>query len=454
MNPRRIRRGLAGALVLCLIAGIVLVTRVAGAVDRTHVVAYFANSNGIFAGDQVRVLGVPVGKIDSIEAQPQRVKITFWFDSKYKVPATAGAAILSPSLVTARSIQLTPPYTAGPVMTNDAVIPQERTVVPVEWDDLREQLQKLTQTLQPEQPGGVSTLGAYVNTLADNLRGQGPNIRDTVIKLSQTLSTLGDHSGDIFGTIKSLATLVRALRDSTDGMRQLNENLAAVTQLMADDPNEVSDAVSDLNAAVTDVRSFIADNGDTVATTSEKLSSVSTALTDSLDDIKQTLHVTPTAFANFLNIFQPAQGSLTGALVANNFANPITFLCGAIQAASRLNAEQSAKLCVQYLAPIIKNRQYNFPPLGENLVVGASARPNEITYSEDWMRPDHVPAAPPPPEAPAGGSPQTTLPAEVPPPKPDSGPALDAPALAPAAATATNPDLGLSGMMTPPGSGR
>ena len=48
--------------------------------------------------------------------------------------------------------------------------------------------------------------------------------------------------------------------------------------------------------------------------------------------------------------------------VINNFANPISFLCGAIQAASRLGAEQSAKLCVQYLAPIIKNRQYNFLP--------------------------------------------------------------------------------------------
>ncbi len=75
----------------------------------------------------------------------------------------------------------------------------------------------------------------------------------------------------------------------------------------------------------------------------------------------------------------------------NNFANPISFLCGAIQAASRLGAEQSAKLCVQYLAPIIKNRQYNFLPLGENLFVGATTRPNELTYSEDWMRPDYIP---------------------------------------------------------------
>jgi len=82
-----------------------------------------------------------------------------------------------------------------------------------------------------------------------------------------------------------------------------------------------------------------------------------------------------------------------------------------------MGAEQSAKLCVQYLAPIVKNRQYNFPPLGENLIVGATARPNEVTYSEDWMRPDYI--APPgtsPPVAqtnPADGLSGMMLPAEA-----------------------------------------
>ncbi|HKV18653.1 MAG TPA: mammalian cell entry protein, partial [Mycobacterium sp.] len=53
----------------------------------------------------------------------------------------------------------------------------------------------------------------------------------------------------------------------------------------------------------------------------------------------------------------------------------------------------SAKLCVQYLAPIIKNRQYNTFPFGVNPFVGASARPNEITYSEDRLNP-HLPPIP------------------------------------------------------------
>jgi phospholipid/cholesterol/gamma-HCH transport system substrate-binding protein len=236
------------------------------------------------------------------------------------------------------------------------------------------------------------------------------------------------------------------LQDSSDLLRQLNQNLAAVTALLADTPNEVGQAVHDLNIAAGNLHDFLVDNTDAVGTASDKAASISKAVIDSLDDIKQALHVAPTAFQNFANIFQPAQAALTGALVVNNFANPITFLCGAIQAASRLGAEQSAKLCVQYLAPIIKNRQYNFPPIGENFFVGASARPNEVTYSEDWMRPDYVPpAAPPPPDAP--------LPAEAPPQAAEAPPPADAAAVQANATVSTNPAAGLPGMMVPPGGG-
>jgi phospholipid/cholesterol/gamma-HCH transport system substrate-binding protein len=450
------RIGLAVALAATLVAGLVVVLQGSGVIDKTTITAYFENTNGIYPGDNVRILGVPVGKIKSIEPQPQRAKVTFWVDSRYKIPADAKAVIVSPTLVTARFIQLTPVYTKGPTMPDDAVIPPERTVVPMEWDDLRQQLQKLNNTLQPTQPGGVSTLGAFVDTVASNLRGQGANIRDAVMKLSQSLSILGDQSHNVFGTVKNLAILVSALHDSTDLMRQLNQNLSAVTALLANDPNEVGTAVADLKTAVTDMRGFLAENRDSLGTTFDKLAEITKALGDSSEDLKQALHADPTSLSNFINIYEPAHSSVTGAMSASNFSNPINFICGAIQAASRLNAEQSAKLCVQYLAPIVKNRQYNFlGPLGFNggpqfiptpfglpfpvFPVGAQARPNEVTFSEDWMRPDYVPpAAPPQAEAPSA-----PLAAEAP----------TGDAAVPAPAVPTDPAAGLPGMMVPPGAG-
>ena len=58
-------------------------------------------------------------------------------------------------------------------MASGAVIPEQRTAVPVEWDELRQQLEQLTHLLVPDQPGGLSTLGSVVHTTAATLRGQG-----------------------------------------------------------------------------------------------------------------------------------------------------------------------------------------------------------------------------------------------------------------------------------------
>ena len=129
MSRRNWKLGLAVVLVLTLVGGIALASRVVGDADRTKITAYFTNSTGIYVGDEVRILGVRVGEIDSIEAQPQQVKITFWVKDRFKIPADAQAVILSPSLVSARAIQLVPAYDGGPVMPTRSVIPLERTAV-------------------------------------------------------------------------------------------------------------------------------------------------------------------------------------------------------------------------------------------------------------------------------------------------------------------------------------
>ena len=371
---------------------------------RNVFVAYFANTNGLYTGDEVRILGVAVGTVDKIEPQPASAKVTISVDARYPVPADVRAAILSPSLVSARAIQLVPAYSGGPQLGSGQQIPQERTAVPVEWDDFRAQLEKLTGSLQPTVPGGPSPLGEFIDATADNLRGQGDTARDTVIKLSQAMSALGDHSTDIFSTVRNLQLLVSALSSSSDLLADFNNNLAEVTGVLSNTPDEIAAATAGLDTAVSDLRGFVAENRDGIGTTVERLNSITTALNDSRGDIKQILHITPTVFQNFTNIYQPAQSAISGILAPVNFANTVEFICGAIQAASRRGFEESSKLCVQYLAPIIKNRQYNYLPIGGNPFVGTAARPDEITYSEDRLKPDPLkPIEPPKPIDPGLG---------------------------------------------------
>ena len=88
----------------------------------------------------------------------------------------AMASVLNPTVVASRVLQLDPPYTQGPVLADNAVIPLERTRVPVEWDDIRQQLDKLVKQLGPEggsgKPGDKGALGNIVDSLADTMNGR------------------------------------------------------------------------------------------------------------------------------------------------------------------------------------------------------------------------------------------------------------------------------------------
>jgi phospholipid/cholesterol/gamma-HCH transport system substrate-binding protein len=434
ISRKTLQRVTAVSLILTLAFSSFLVGRkLWKEVDKNTYSAYFVNANGLFVGDEIRILGVGVGTIDKIEPQPTSSKVTFSVDKQYSIPADARAAILSPSLVTSRAVQLVPVYSGGPKLAAGASIPLSRTAVPVEWDDFRKQLEKLTESLQPTSPDGVNSLGEFINSTADNLRGEGDTAHDTIVKLSQAISALGDHADDIFSTVRNLQLLVSALYSSSDLLASLNKNLASVTTVLSNTPNEVANAVQSLDGALGDLRGFLAENRESIGVTFDRLSSVTTALNDSRADIKQILHVVPTVFQNFMNIYQPAQGAMTGIIALNNFADLPQWICSSIESASRLGLDRVSKLCLQYVEPIIKNRIYNYVPAGLNPFVGPQARPGEITYSEDRLRP----GAPPPPDA---VPPPGALPAEQ-------------PAPAPAPPSAPAPSLGLQGLMVPQGAG-
>jgi hypothetical protein len=173
MSVRTARIAIATTLVVILAVAITVVaTPWWDRVSRNTYVAYFANTNGLYTGDEVRILGVEVGIVEEIDPQPNAARVTFSVDRQYPVPANVQAAILSPSLVSARAIQLVPAYSSGPKLADGAEIPKDRTAVPVEWDDLRQQLEKLTDSLQPTTPGGVSPVGEFINSAAANLHAR------------------------------------------------------------------------------------------------------------------------------------------------------------------------------------------------------------------------------------------------------------------------------------------
>src|SRR6201996_7894404 len=183
------------AVVLALIAGIVG-WQLYKKLTYNTVVAYFPDTLALYPGDKVQIMGVKVGTIDSIEPAGDKMKVTFNYANKYKVPANATASILNPSLVASRTIQLSPPYTGGPTMEDGAVIPIERTQVPVEWDQLRDSINGILRQLGPTPEHPKGPFGEVIESAADNLAGKGKQIHDTLDSLSEALTALNEGRGD------------------------------------------------------------------------------------------------------------------------------------------------------------------------------------------------------------------------------------------------------------------
>jgi len=353
------------------------------------VIAYFPETLALYSGDRVQIMGVKVGSIDKIEPAGDKMKVTLHYDNSFKVPANATASILNPSLVASRNIQLSPPYTGGPVMEDNAVIPIDRTQVPVEYDQLRDSINRILTDLGPtkEQPKGP--FGDIIESAATGFAGKGEQLNKTLNGLSQALYTLNEGRGDFFGVIKSLALFVNALYQSDQQFVALNNDLATFTNSFTNTNREVANALADLNQLLTTTRQFITKNGEVLNHDINNLADVTNAILqpDPLNGLETALHVFPTLGANLENIVSPNTGGGVALPVINNFANPLQFVCSSIQAGSRLGYQESAEMCAQYLAPILDAIKFNFPPFGANQFTGAMTLPKQIAYSEPRLQP-------------------------------------------------------------------
>lgn len=378
----------AVALVAALTAGVVgwnLYQRL----TTNTVAAYFSNALALYPGDKVQIMGVWVGAIDKVEPAGDKMKVTFQYENKYKVPADATASILNPTLVASRTIQLSPPYTGGPEMENGAVIPIDRTQVPVEWDGLRDQLGRLVSQLgpTPDQPKGP--FGELIESFADGMAGKGQEINKTLTSLSDSITALNEGRGDFFAVLKSLAVFVNVLHRNDQQFVALNTNLAQFTNSFAHTDQELATTLQKIDELISTAGRFVKDNGSVLAKDIQSLADVTNTILqpEPRNGLETTLHVAPNMAANFLNIYEPTHGASTAVPVINQFANPMQFLCSSIQAGSRLGYQDSAELCAQYLAPILDAMKFNYLPFGVNMFSTAATLPKHVAYSEPRLQP-------------------------------------------------------------------
>ena len=217
-----------------------------GGDDTITITAYFEKAIGLFPKSDVDILGVPVGKVRSVDPQGSRVKVVMEVSDEYDIPADAFAQIVPISVIADRFVQLHPPYTGGPKLEDGAVLGTDRTQIPAELDDVFKQLKKLLEAIEPGENGEPGALGELIVALNDALGDREEDLRGTVVNTAALTGALSDAQDDLSDILINLDDLFGTLAQRAGSIGSLNKNFALVVTALAESRDDLEGTLANL----------------------------------------------------------------------------------------------------------------------------------------------------------------------------------------------------------------
>lgn len=326
------RRVIALLVAVAVVAGGVVVGLAATSSSNKTLVAYFSRITGIYAGSSARILGVPVGTVTKITVQGTRVKVDISYAAKYKLPADVDAVIVPPSIVSDRYIDLDPVYTGGPVLADHATIPQSRTEVPIELDQIFAEINQLNVALGPNGANRNGALSHLINVSALNLAGNGKQFNAAITQFANLISTLSANRGNFFATLANLEQFSATLAADDGGVRQVTGYLAAVSGQLDAERQDLGLALRNLAIALNQVATFVRDNRSELTADIGGLTQVTSALLTQKRALEEFLDEAPTALVDLALTYDPATQTLYTRNNSNEYgsaspSNPLSPFC-------------------------------------------------------------------------------------------------------------------------------
>jgi virulence factor Mce-like protein len=267
-----------------------------GGSSETTVTARFADAAGLFTGNDVGVLGVRVGEVTDITPRGDGVDVTLRIDSGVKIPADAGAVVVSRSVATDRYVELTPVYDSGPVMRSGTVLDQSRTRSPVEFDELLASLRRISDDLSGE--GDAKPVNDLLEVGAKTLDGNGKTIAKGLRDLATTLDSANSMSGDVVGGLENLDTLTAALADNDALVRDFTKQVADATEMLDEEHDSMEQTFDALAAMVREVTKFSRDHRADIRAQVEDMQSIVGTMVEERRGLERLLQTMPLMMQN------------------------------------------------------------------------------------------------------------------------------------------------------------
>jgi phospholipid/cholesterol/gamma-HCH transport system substrate-binding protein len=307
--------------------------------------AHFPRTISIYEGSEVKVLGVPVGNVDKVTPSGTDVVVEMHFDKDVDIPADAQAVIVAPSIVGDRYVQLTPVYDGGPKLADGATLEGQATAVPLELDQIYSSLDRLNVALGPNGANRNGALNDLLETTAENFGGQGAQFHQTIKDFSELSQTLDDNKDELFGSARELEGFISTLAANDKTVRQFNQSLSAVSDMLSGEKEELAAALHNLSVGLNDVATFVRDNRDILGKNIKNINRVAKVLVKQRTALDETLRDAPIALNNLALTYNPQAGTLDtnanlGELANQIESDPLTLICGFLS-----QADKNGQLC-------------------------------------------------------------------------------------------------------------
>ncbi|WP_319460669.1 MCE family protein [Micromonospora sp. RTP1Z1] len=200
-----------------------------------------ARAGGIFANAPVTYRGVPVGRVTAVGLRADGVRAELRIDRGVRVPDALRAVVTQRSAVGEQYLDLRPERDGGPFLADGAVIPVDRTGVPLAPETLLTNLDALVRSIDPNDLTVlISELGTAFEgneqALARILDAGDALLTDADARLPETLTLIRDGRTVLTTQAESAA----ALRRWSAGLKELAATVRAadpdLRRLLADGP--------------------------------------------------------------------------------------------------------------------------------------------------------------------------------------------------------------------------
>lgn len=307
---RLILAAVAAGVLVVVVAGFFGVRRALSTPTYT-VTADFTEAPGVYVGNHVDVLGIPVGTVTAVTPHPTFVSVVMQVDADVRLPAGAIAALMAPDIVNDRYIQLDPVYRHGPTLADHAVIPMRRTALPQSVDQTISLLDQLIQALGPTGANKNGVFSQFVHDMAETVGNNGPSFHATVVALGKALGALSNDGPTITSLLDNAGAFTGEAAANDQEFQSFANDLASVSSLIASDSSDIGTTLSSLKQVLSQVTAYVDGNVGSIGTVLSNLNTFTAHVLAQQQQLSQAFAYGGLALQNLNNAIVPGPNGST-----------------------------------------------------------------------------------------------------------------------------------------------